>query len=180
MTRLPLLYIALTTLAFAATPSQARAPVWLGQSGHGSPVASVTGGGGRSIAITCVGGANMGYFLVVKGPAGGLRAGRGVKVVVEGRRRIKLRVDRVAPLPGGLVRLSSFGGYRGSTGDQSGTLEAIESIRTSRGPITVTSGGFRVTVPATGVEAAMAPLVKQCGDLRKMIKRAEGREGELN
>ncbi len=79
-----------------------------------------------------------------------------------------------------MIQLTSRGGYRGSTGDQSGTLEAIESIRTAKGPITVASGAFRFTVTSFGAGAAMVPLVKRCGDIRKMIKRAEAREGELN
>jgi hypothetical protein len=31
-----------------------------------------------------------------------------------------------------------------------------------------------------GVRWAMAPLIKTCGDLKTAIRRAEGREGELN
>ena len=172
---------AVTVAVFlAATATQARAPVWIRQSSGSNPVAAIGLGNGASLTVTCIGGRDMGYQLDIRGPAGGLRAGRGQQVTLEGRRKVKFRVDTVALLPGGLARLSSFGGYRGSTGDQSGTLEAIESLATAKGPIVVSRARFRIVAPSTGVAAAMAPLLKRCGDLKAMIKRAEGREGELN
>lgn len=164
----------------AATATQARAPVWIRQSSGPNPVAAIGLGNGASLTVTCVGGRDMGYQLDIRGPAGGLRAGRGQPVTLEGRRKVKFRVDTVALVSGGLARLSSFGGYRGATGDQSGTLEAIESLATAKGPIVVSRARFRIVAPSTGVAAAMAPLLKRCGDLKAMIKRAEGREGELN
>ncbi|MDP1739272.1 MAG: hypothetical protein Q8L23_17745 [Caulobacter sp.] len=171
---------ALAVAAFlAASVSEARAPVWIRQSSGANPVAAIGLGKGASLTVTCIGGRDMGYRLDIRGPAGGLRAGRGQKITLEGRRKVRFRVDSVTLLPGGLARLSSFGGYRGSTGDQSGTLEAIESLATAKGPIVVGRDRFRIVAPSTGVAAAMAPLIKRCGDLKTMIKRAEGREGEL-
>lgn len=162
-----------------APPVEARSSVWIRQSAGRNPVAAIGLGNGTSLTVTCVGGRDMGYQLDIRGPAAGLRPGRGQKVTLEGRRKVRFRVDTVTLLPGGLARLSSFGGYRGSTGDQSGTLEAIESIATARGPIRVSSGAFRLSAPSTGVQSAMAPVIKACGNLKMMIKRAEGREGEL-
>lgn len=173
--------LVLAVAAFlAASATEARAPVWIRQSSGPNPVAAIGLGGGASLTVTCVGGRDMGYQLDIRGAAGGLRPGRGRQVTLEGRRKVKFRVDSVSLLPGGLARLSSFGGYRGSTGDQSGTLEAIQSLATASGPITVSLDRFRIVAPSTGVAAAMAPLIKRCGDLKRMIKRAEGREGELN
>ena len=160
-------------------PSQAQAPTWIRQSSNGHPVAAIGVSGGISVTVFCYAKPTPRYVLVVKGPARGLTAGRSVNVRVEGRRKVKLRFDKVELAAVRNAILTTQGGSRGSTGDQSGALEAIEAIRTARKPITVTSGPFSVTVPATGVEAAMAPLVSRCGDIKKMIKRAEGREGEL-
>lgn len=163
----------------SAPPADARAPVWIRQSAGRNPVAAIGLGNGTSLTVTCIGGRDMGYQLDIRGPAAGLRPGRGQKVTLEGRRKVRFRVDSVTLLPGGLARLSSFGGYRGSTGDQSGTLEAIESLATAKGPIVVSRDRFRVVAPSAGVATAMAPVIRACGDLKKMIKRAEGREGEL-
>jgi hypothetical protein len=169
----------ITALAVGvASASQARAPTWIRQSNNGHPAAAIGVSGGISVTVFCYAKPSPRYVLVVKGPARGLQAGRSVATRVEGRKKIKLRFDKVELAAGNAI-LTTQGGSRGSTGDQSGALEAIEAIRTAKKPITVTSGPFSVTVPATGVEAAMAPLVSRCGDIRKMIKRAEGREGEL-
>lgn len=175
-----LVVAAMTVAVLAATSAEARAPVWIRQSSGPNPVAAIGLGNGASLTVTCIGGRDMGYQLDIRGPASGLRAGRGQTVTLEGRRKVRFRVDSVTLLPGGLARLSSFGGYRGSTGDQSGTLEAIESLVTARGPVIVSRDRFRIVAPSTGVSAAMAPLIRRCGDLKKMIKRAEGREGEVN
>lgn len=163
----------------AAGAAQARGPIWISQAGR-NPVAAIGDGKGSSISVTCLTGRDPAYLLVVRGPARGLKAGRGVKAVIEGRRRIPFRFDSARLDSGEVIQLSSRGGYRGSIGDQSGTLEAIESISTAKGPIIVASGAFRFTVTSFGVRSAMAPLIRKCGDLKKMIKRAEGREGELN
>ncbi|MFA7262671.1 MAG: hypothetical protein WC068_06590 [Caulobacter sp.] len=171
------LVLALVVMAGSAG---ARGPVWIRQSAGKNPVAAIGVGGGSSISITCVTGRDPVYFLDVRGPATGLKAGRGVKAVIEGRRKVRFRFDRAVLEAGGRIRLSSHGGYRGSVGDQSGTLEAIESIATARGPIRVSSGAFRLSAPSTGVQSAMAPVIRACGDLKRMIKRAEGREGEIN
>lgn len=167
------------TLVLAAGAADARGPIWIRQAAGRNPVAAIGNGAGSSISITCVTGRDPVYLLDVRGPAAGLRAGRGVKAVIEGRRKVKFRFDRASLEAGGQIRLISRGGYRGSTGDQSGTLEAIESIATAKGPIRIQSGAFGFTVPSFGVRSAMAPVIKACGDLKMMIKRAEGREGEL-
>lgn len=166
-------------LVVGAGAADARGPVWIRQSAGKNPAAAIGDGAGSSIGITCVTGRDPVYFLDVRGPAAGLKAGRGVTAVIEGRRKVKFRFDRAVPEPGGRIRLTSQGGYRGSTGDQSGTLEAIESIATAKGPIKVRSGDFGFTVSSFGVQSAMAPVIRACGDLKMMIKRAEGREGEL-
>ena len=160
--------------------AQARGPVWIKQAAGKNPVAAIGNGAGSSISITCMTGRDPVYVLDMRGPANGIKAGRGVKAIIEGRRRVPFRLDRVVLEAGGRARLSSQAGYRGSTGDQSGTLEAIESIATAKGPIRISSGPFRFTVSSFGVAGAMAPLVRKCGDLKTMIRRAEGREGELN
>lgn len=167
------------TLAVGAGSADARGPVWIRQGSGKNPSAAIGNGAGSSIGITCVTGRDPVYFLDVRGPAAGLKAGRSVKAVIEGRRKVKFRFDRAIAEPGGLIRLTSHGGYRGSVSDQSGTLEAIESIATAKGPIKVRSGAFGFTVSSAGVQSAMAPVIKACGNLKMMIKRAEGREGEL-
>lgn len=167
------------TLVAVAGSADARGPVWVRQAAGRNPVAAIGNGAGSSISITCVTGRDPVYFLDVRGPAAGLKAGRGVKAVIEGRRKVRFRFDRAVPEAGGRIRLSSHGGYRGSVGDQSGTLEAIESIATAKGPIKISSGAFGFTVSSFGVQPAMAPVIRACGDLKTMIKRAEGREGEL-
>ena len=164
---------------FAASATQARASMWISQTG-GNPAAGIGDGKGSSVSVTCLAGREPVYVLVVRGPARGLRAGRGVKAVIEGRRQVSFRFDSARLDPGGVIQLTSRAGYRGGTGDRSGTLQAIESISTAKGPITITSGDFRFSVSAFGVKWAMAPLIRKCGDLQRMIRRAEGREGELN
>ncbi len=159
--------------------TQAHASMWISQSGR-NPAAGIGDGKGSSVSVTCLAGRDPVYVLVVRGPANGLKPGRGVKAVIEGRRRVSFRFDSARLDPGGIIQLTSRGGSRGSTGDQSGTLEAIEAITTARGPITVTVGGLRFSVSSMGVRWAMAPLIKTCGDLKTAIRRAEGREGELN
>lgn len=165
--------------AILAGVAEARGPVWISQPGK-NPAAGIGDGNGNSLSVTCLTGRDPVYILVARGPNRGLKAGRGIKAVIEGRRRIPFRFDSARIDPGNVLQLTSRGGYRGSTGDQSGTLEAIESIATAKGPIVVSSGAFRFSVSSFGVKSAMAPLIKKCGDLKKMIKRAEGREGELN
>ncbi|MCF8504036.1 MAG: hypothetical protein K9G59_03915 [Caulobacter sp.] len=164
-------------LAASATPAQAS--MWISQSGR-NPAAGIGDGKGSSVSVTCLAGRDPVYVLVVRGPARGLKPGRGIKAVIEGRRRVSFRFDSARLDPGGIIQLTSRGGYRGSTGDQSGTLEAIESIVSAKGPIMITVGGLRFSVSSLGVRWAMAPLIKACGDLKSMIKRAEAREGELN
>lgn len=180
MVRLSVLFSAAALVAlFLAGDADARGWVWIKQAGP-NPVAAIGDGKGSSISVTCLSGRDPVDLLVARGPARGLKAGRGVKAVIEGRRRVPFRFDSVRLEPGGVAQLTSRAGYRGSTGDQSGTLEAIESMATARGPITVASGGFRFSVTSLGAKAAMAPLIKRCGNLKSMIKRAEAREGELN
>lgn len=167
-------------LAALATPSLARAPSWIPQSDKGNPVAAIGVGGGTSIHVLCYARPRPLYELFVKGPARGLKPGRGIVGRVRGKQNIKVRFDRVELAPGGMAVLTVQGGVRGTTGDQPRALYSIEAIRSARKPITVSSGPFSITVPATGVEAAMAPLEKACGDVKKMARRAEGRFGELN
>jgi hypothetical protein len=166
-------------LLAAAAPGQARAPTWIPQSSNGNPVAAIGVGGGTSIQIFCYARPSPRYVLVVKGPARGLKPGRGVIGRVQGKQSIKVRFDRVELAPGGLAVLTVQGGLRGTTGDQPRALYSIEAIRAAKKPITVSSGPFSITVPATGAEAAIAPLEKACGDVKAMAKRAEGRFGEL-
>ncbi len=168
------------TLAAMAAPAQARAPTWIPQSSNGNPVAAIGVGGGTSITVTCYARPSPRYVLVVKGPARGLKPGRGIVGRVQGRQTIKVRFDRVEPAPGGLAVLTVQGGLRGTTGDQPRALYSIEAIRAAKKPITVSSDSFSITVPATGAEAAIAPLEKACGDVKGMAKRAEGRFGEVN
>lgn len=172
--------LALATLLASASQADARGSVWISQKAGRNPVAAIGDGKGSSISITCVTGRDPVYLLDIRGPARGLKAGRGVKAAIEGRKRIPFRVDSVVIEAGARARLTSRGGYRGSTGDQSGTLEAIESIATARSPIKFASGPFAFTVTSFGAASAMKPVIKACGDLKMMIKRAEGREGELN
>lgn len=160
------------------TPSLVTAQEWIRQSDRGDPVAAIGLGAAGSITIICEARPTPAYRLQIRGPARGLKAGEGVVVRVHGRRKVKLRFDRVTLQPGGMALLSTHGATRGSTGDQSGALEAIEAIRTARDPITVVSGPFRVVAPAAGVDAAMEPLIRRCGRLGPLIKRAEGREGQ--
>jgi hypothetical protein len=169
------------TAAIAATllASSAGDAAWVKHTYKGEPVAIVGRADAASIVIMCKPTPNPTYTLVVSGPAGGLAPGRAVKAHVEGGRGVTLRFKQVTREPGGLARLISFGGSRGSLGDQSGTLEALEYIRTAKDHISVVSGGFRVLFPSTGVAAAMAPLEARCGPIKPMIKKAEGREGEL-
>ena len=160
--------------------AQARGWIWISQAAGRNPVAAIGDGRGSSVSIICVTGRNPVYVLDIRGPANGLKPGRGVEALVEGRRRVPFRLDRVVLEAGGRARLTSQAGYRGSIGDQSGTLEAIESIRTAKGPIRISSGSFRFTVSSFGAPSAMAPLTRKCGDPKMMIRRAEGREGKLN
>jgi hypothetical protein len=167
------------TLLAAALPTQARAPTWIPQSSNGNPVAAIGVGGGTSITVTCYARPSPRYVLVVKGPARGLKPGRGVVGRVQGKSSIKVRFDRVELAPGGLAVLTVQGGLRGTTGDQPRALYSIEAMRAAKKPITVSSGPFSITVPETGAAAAIAPLEKVCGDVKAMAKRAEGRFGEL-
>lgn len=171
--------MALVALIAIAGSADARGSMWMTQAGK-NPAAGIGDGKGNSLSVTCLTGRDPVYILVARGPNRGVKAGRGVKAVIEGRRRIPFRFDSARIDPGNVLQLTGRGGYRGSIGDQSGTLEAIEAIATAKGPITVSSGAFRFTVGSWGVKSAMAPLIRECGDLKKMIKRAEGREGELN
>lgn len=173
--------LAITALAaFAALPGQARAPTWIPQSSNGNPVAAIGVGGGSSITVTCYARPSPRYVLVVKGPARGLKPGRGVVGRVQGKQNIKVRFDRVELAPGGIAVLTVQGGLRGTTGDQPRALYSIEAIRAAKKPITVSSGPFSITVPETGAAAAIARLEKACGDVKGMAKRAEGRFGEVN
>lgn len=176
---LPIVAVALA-LAALATPSLARAPTWIPQSDRGNPVAAIGVGGGTSISVFCYARPSPRYVLVVKGPARGLKPGRGVVGRVQGRQNIKVRFDRVELTPGGLAVLTVQGGVRGTIGDQPRALYSIEAIQSAKKPITVSSGPFSITVPATGAAEAIAPLEKACGDLKAMAKRAEGRAGEAN
>lgn len=178
--RAALVFIFATTVALAALPSQARAPTWIRQSSNGNPVAAIGVGGGTSIQVFCYARPSPRYVLVVKGPARGLKPGRGIVGRVQGKSSIKVRFDHVELAPGGLAVLTVQGGQRGTTGDQPRALYSIEAIRAARKPITVTSGPFSVTVPETGAAAAIAPLEKACGDVKGMARRAEGRFGEVN
>lgn len=166
--------------AFAAGPSQARAPTWIPQSSNGNPVAAIGVGGGTSIQVFCYARPSPRYVLVARGPARGLKPGLGVMGRVQGKSTVKVRFDRVELAPGGLAVLTVQGGLRGTTGDQPRALYSIEAIRAAKTPITVSSGQFRITVPETGAAAAIAPLEKACGDVKGMARRAEGRFGEVN
>ncbi len=179
MKRFPPIIVAAALLAMAA-PTQARAPTWIPQSSNGNPVAAIGVGGGTSITVICYARPSPRYVLVVKGPARGLKPGRSVVGRVQGKSSIKVRFDRVELAPGGLAVLTVQGGLRGTTGDQPRALYSIEAIRAAKTPITVSSGPFSITVPATGAAAAIAPLEKACGDVKTMAKRAEGKAGELN
>ncbi len=166
--------------AFAAGPSQARAPTWIPQSSNGNPVAAIGVGGGTSIQVFCHARPSPRYVLVARGPARGLKPGLGIMGRVQGKSTVKVRFDRVELAPGGLAVLTVQGGLRGTTGDQPRALFSIEAIRAAKTPITVSSGPFSITVPETGAAAAIAPLEKACGDVKGMARRAEGRFGEVN
>lgn len=179
MRRLPPISV-VTALLAMALPTQARAPTWIPQSSNGNPVAAIGVGGGTSLQVFCYARPSPRYVLVVRGPARGLKPGLGVMGRVQGKQSIKVRFDRVELAPGGLAVLTVQGGLRGTTGDQPRALYSIEAIRAAKTPITVSSGPFSITVPATGAAAAIAPLEKACGDVKTMAKRAEGKAGELN
>jgi len=166
--------------AFAAGPSQARAPTWIPQSSNGNPVSAIGVGGGTSIQVFCYARPSPRYVLVAMGPARGLKPGLGVMGRVQGKSTVKVRFDRVELAPGGLAVRTVQGGLRGTTGDQPRALFSIEAIRAAKTPITVSSGPFSITVPETGAAAAIAPLEKACGDVKGMARRAEGRFGEVN
>ena len=165
---------AFLAMTLAAAPPAA----WTTRIYKGNPVATV-GDARASMTVVCFAGRDPMYALVVSGSANGVRPGEAVKATVDGRRRVTLRFRHATREDGGVARLSTFAGYRGSTGDQSGTLEALESIRTARRPITVSSRSFSITVPSTGAEAAFVALETRCGRIKPMIKRAEAREGEI-
>lgn len=166
--------------AFAAGPSQARAPTWIPQSSNGNPVAAIGVGGGISIQVFCYARPSPRYVLVARGPARGLKPGLGVMGRVQGKSTVKVRFDRVELAPGGLAVQTVQGGLRGTTGDQPRALFSIEAIRAAKTPVTVSSGPFSITVPETGAAAAIAPLEKACGDVKGMARRAEGRFGEVS
>ncbi|HRD46226.1 MAG TPA: hypothetical protein PLF78_07075 [Caulobacter sp.] len=171
---------AIAALLAVAAPSQARAPIWIPQSSNGNPVAAIGVGGGASIQVFCYARPSPRYVLVAKGPARGLRPGRGVIGRIQGRQTVKVRFDRIELAPGSLAVLTVQGGLRGTTGDQPRALYSIEAIRAAKKPITLSSGPFSITVPETGAAAAIARLEKTCGDVKGMAKRAEGRFGEVN
>lgn len=150
-------------------------PAWVGRTSNGKPVASISLAGGVGVVVLCDPG-QPSYSFVVGGPANGLRAGEEVMGEVRGRKTVKLRFWRVEVDPKGRATLTTSGGARGSLGDQSGALYALEAIRTAQTPIVIRSGGFSVAIPQTGAEAAFAPLVARCGALKPMADRAWHRE----
>lgn len=140
-----------------------RGPFWIKQGGR-NPVAAIGNGAGASLSITCMPGRDPVYVLDIRGPARGLKPGRGVQAVIEGRERASFRLDRVTLDAGGQARMVGRVRSRGEGGDSSGMLQAIESVRMAKGPIGISSGSFRFTVSSRGVRSAMAPLVRKCGE----------------
>lgn len=161
------------TLGVLAAPAIAQAPMWKREGAVARPSAGVKSGG-AAILIACHPKPAPVYILLARGPANGLKSGRGVSGRVEGRRNIKVRFDS-AEVAWGIATLKVQGGTRGTIGDQPRALYAVDAIRDARKPIVISSGAFRVMLPATGVKPAMEPLIKACGDPAKLAKRAEGR-----
>lgn len=147
-----------------ATGAQARGWVWISQTAGRDPVAAIGDDHGSSLSITCRGGRAPVYILTVDGPIGRLKPGRGVLMVIEGRRSVALRLDAVALPYRGIVHLTG----EGSDPD---VLSAIESIHRAKRSIAVSSGPFQFSVSALGVRRAMAPLVRRCGDPSTPVRR---------
>lgn len=144
---------------------------------EGNPVAMIRLADGVQASVACYTDGGPRYVVAFTGPANGLAAGEGVRGQIEGRERVALRFWRVTVDQRGMARLLAYGGSRGSTGSQSSALYALESMRTTKNIIRVSSGKFSITIPADGITDAMTPLVARCGDIRKLARRAEGREG---
>lgn len=159
----------------ALATSAAAAPGWTSRTIGKEPVAEINAGGGTAMTVGCFA-AFPSYHLAITGPANGLRPGHGIKGEVRGRQTVKLRFREVSVDAAGRATLTTSGGGRGSIGDQSGALYALEAIRTAKKPVTITAGSFSATLPAAGAEAAFAPLVARCGALKPMANRAWHRE----
>lgn len=150
---------------------------WKHHTVEGNPVAAIGLRDGVQASVACYTNGGPRYVLAFTGPANGLAAGEGVRGQIEGREKVALRFWRITVDARGMARLVAYGGSRGSTGRQSSALYALESMRTSKNAITVSSGKFRITIPAEGIADAMTPLVARCGDIKQLARRAEGREG---
>lgn len=157
----------LTGLALlaGATTADARGWVWISQTAGRDPVAAIGDDHGSSLSVTCLGGPRPTYVLVVDGPMAGLRPGRGLLTVIEGRRPVALRLDGVRLPYRGVVQLTG-------RGDDRAVLQAIQALYEAKGPIVVSSGAFRFSVSSLGVRWAMAPVIRRCGDLPTLLRRA--------
>lgn len=151
-----------------APPADARGWVWISQTAGRDPVAAIGDDHGSSLSIACVGGARPAYELVIDGPMGSLRPGRGLLAVIEGQGPVALRLDAVRLPYRGVVQLTG-------RGDDLATLRAIDSVYRAKGPIVVSSGPFRFSVGSLGVRWAMAPVIRRCGDPAALIRRAQAR-----
>lgn len=148
-----------------ATAADARGWVWISQTAGRDPVAAIGDDHGSSLSVTCRSGPRPTYVLVIDGPMASLKPGPGVLAVIEGRRPVALRLDAVRLPWRGVVQLTG-------RGTDVATLRAIQSLHEARGSIVVSSGTFRFSVSSLGVRRAMAPVIRRCGDLPTLIRRA--------
>lgn len=157
----------------AAAPAAAADPVWVRQNSAAGPIAAIGLANGVGVSVLCRAG-EPAYSLLVIGPANGQKPGESVTGWVEGAHAVKLRFSRVT-VDGDKARIATAGGLRGTTGDQSGALYAIEAIRAATKTVTIRLEAFSVTVPASGVAEAFVPLVEKCGSIKKMADTARAK-----
>lgn len=138
------------------------------------PAAGYDAGGQGKIVILCDNNRGLHtYVLAISGPAGHIRDKDWVPVHVAGT-----RVDMTAEVKDGLASLTAASSTtRYATNDAPGNTEAYDAVVAMKraSVIIIDTDSFHLSVPAAGLESALAEATRICGDPKKLSRQVKAR-----
>ncbi len=160
------------TLALVA-PAHAQS-IWQVISEPPKPAAGYDAGDQGKIVILCDDNRGLHtYVLAISGPAGNIHNEDWVSVRVAGK-----SVDMTAEVKDGVATLTAASSTtRYATNDAPGNTEVYDAVVAMKraSSITINNNSFHLTVPAAGLENALAASMETCGDPEKLSRQVKAR-----
>lgn len=164
----------LLALALAVAGPVHAQSLWQVISQPPKPAAAYDAGDQGKIVILCDDNRGLHtYVLAISGPAGAMKTDAWVSVRVAGK-----RVNMTTEVKDGTATLTAASSTtRYATNDAPGDTEVYDAVDAMKhaSSITIDSGEFRFTVPAAGLDGALADATATCGDPKTLSRQVKAR-----